>query len=208
MTAGALLHLDGLDADTAAEVRSALADGLTTAVQTAEEAAQSPTAEAAAGDRRTDDSQPDDGDRATGPATDAPTPAAALVTACYAAEYAYERAAVHLPDDDPARSGTAGRVGRLQGVVAAVGALVPDSPTPSDRPAWDLPEDPHDAETARAAMRSAEDAVAASLLGARGSLPPAAFAAWLDDSARARSQAGGAQDLRFEVDQQTQEDAA
>lgn len=208
VTAGALLHLDGLDADTAGEVRSALAEGLTTAVQAAEEAAQAPTAEAAAGDRRTEDAQPDDGDRATGSATAAPTPAAALVTTCYAAEYAYERAAVHLPDDDPARSGTTGRVGRLQGVVAAVGALVPDSPTPSDRPAWDLPEDPHDAETARAAMRSAEDAVAAALLDARGSLPPAALAAWLDDSARARSQAGGAQDLRFEVDQQTQEDAA
>jgi hypothetical protein len=108
VTAGALLHLDGLDADTAAEVRSALAEGLATAVQAAEEAAQSPTAEAAAGDRRTEDAQPDDGDRAEGSATADSTPAAALITACYAAEYAYERAAVHLPDDDPARSGTAG----------------------------------------------------------------------------------------------------
>lgn len=201
VTAGALLHLDDLDADAAGQIRSSLADSLAALLEEADDESAGPSASA------------------TGTAADGATPAEgaspleALATACYAAEYAYERAAVHLTGDDPARSGTSGRIARLQGIVAALGALAPGTALPSDRPAWDLPEDPHDAATARTVLQSAEDHLVAVLLDAQASVPPAAFAVWLDDSARARSRAEGPQDLRFEVrpvsqESDSQEDAA
>jgi hypothetical protein len=197
VAAGALLHLDDLDGEAAGQIRADLADSLAALLEEADDEAASTSA------------TPSDEASPTGEASSLED----LATACYAAEYAYERAAVHLTGEDPARSGASGRIARLQGIVAALGTLAPGVALPSDRPAWDLPEDPHDAATARSAMQSAEDHLAAVLLDARGAVPPAAFAVWLDDSARARSRAQGPQDLRFEVrpdsqESDSQEDAA
>ena len=197
VTAGALLHLDDLDGEAAGQIRADLADSLAALLEEADDEATSTSA------------TPSDEASPTGEAS----PLEDLATACYAAEYAYERAAVHLTGEDPARSGASGRIARLQGIVAALGTLAPGVALPSDRPAWDLPEDPHDAATARSALQSAEDHLAAVLLDARCAVPPAAFAVWLDDSARARSRAQGSQDLRFEVrpdsqESDNQEDAA
>ncbi|WP_198393659.1 hypothetical protein [Brevibacterium yomogidense] len=126
-------------------------------------------------------------------------PLTALITACYTGVYAYERAAVHLPDDDEARRSAHTRIDRLHAMTATAATLEEDVAVPSDRPAWELPVSPRDGSTAREALRIAEDGLVAVLADAQGSVPPAVFLSWLDDSGRARRRAEGSQDLRLTV---------
>lgn len=213
VTAGALLHLDALDAEAAVTLRTDLAEAQRTVLARlegrgdgarADGSSAPPTGAGEPDAAGTDDADGADAEDGAGTAE----PLAALLTACASTQYAYERALVHLDPEDPARAGGAARLRRLQGIIAAGPLLDPALPVPHDRPAWGLPVDPRDAATAREALQAAEDSVAAGLLAARASLPPAALLAWLDDSARARSRAAGPQDLRFEVDTATQENDA
>lgn len=228
VTAGALLHLDALDAEAAVTLRTDLAEAQRTVLARlegrgdgarADGSSAPPTGAGAQDAAGTDDA---DGARVTSPGAagagdhgadgedgaGTAEPLAALLTACASTQYAYERALVHLDPEDPAQAGGAARLRRLQGIIAAGPLLDPALSVPHDRPAWGLPVDPRDAATAREALQAAEDSVAAGLLAARAALPPAALLAWLDDSARARSRAAGPQDLRFEVAAPTQENDA
>lgn len=204
---GALLHIDALDAEAAAAIRSDLADAMREVLDRDE-----PQDDAADGEepdeaRPDDEAPPEDGARPAGDGTTAPAgegadgehPLAALITACYTGVYAYERAAVHLPDDDEARLSAHARIDRLHAMTATAAALEEDMTVPSDRPAWELPVSPRDGSTARESLRIAEDGLVAALADAQGSVPPAVFLSWLDDSGRARRRAEGSQDLRLTV---------
>lgn len=190
VAAGALLHLEELDAEAAGAIRGALADAVRTALDAV---AAGRTASASAGDGAASaDERADDGGEGEHPLV-------GLITASHIAEYAYERAAVHLPGDSAARQGAHARLDDLSGIAAIAPTLAPGVPVPSSRPAWELDPRPDDAPTALAALRAAEDALLEQVWRARGSLPPAVLLSWVDGSARARDRADGFQDLRFEV---------
>lgn len=187
---GALLHLDAVDAEAAAAIRADIAPAMRAALDAVEAdaagaAAATPPAPGASADGRADGEDEH--------------PLVGLVTASHIAEYAYERAAVHLPEDSAARRGAHARLDGLSGVAAIAPTLADGVTVPSNRPAWELDPRPEDAATALAALRAAEDALLAQVWRARGSIPPAVLLSWSDDSARARERADGFQDLRFEV---------
>lgn len=187
---GALLHLDTVDPEAAAAIRGNVAPAMRTALDAVEADAagaahSTPPAPGAPADEGADE----EGEH----------PLVGLVAASHIAEYAYERAAVHLPEESAARRGAHARLDGLSGIAAIAPTLAGGVTVPSNRPAWELEPRPDDAATALAALRSAEDALLAQMWRARGSIPPAVLLSWSDDSARARERADGFQDLRFEV---------
>ncbi len=194
VAAGALLHLDGLDAEAAAEIRGDLAD----AVRTALDEGVADDAATAAPVGPEGDATADDGEDAH--------PLVALITASHIAEYAYERASAHLPTDSSARRESHARLDRLSAIMAIAPTLADGVTVPSSPPAWELTARPEDAQTALETLRTAEDALVDALWTARGAIPPAVLLSWMDDSARARRRADGVQDLRFEVAQRAPEE--
>lgn len=193
VAAGALLHLSDLDPEAARAIRGDLADAVRTALDEVT-------------DRAGTGAPVDPGGHSSAADGDAAHPLAALITSSHIAEYVYERAAVHLAADSPARQESHSRIDGLSGITAIAPTLADDVTVPSSPPAWELGDRPEDAQTALAAIRDAEDALVEQLWSARSAVPPAVFLSWLDDSARARSRADGFQDLRFEVAQRSPEE--
>lgn len=206
---GALLRVDSVDTDAAGAIRADLRDAVREVLggsgsvegQAEEQAGGGSDSDDASGSDRGEgvDGEANDAEDASRAAADArDRPLAALITACYAGVYAYERGSVQLPVDDPARQSAHVRIGQLH-AITAVAATLGDVDVPSNRPAWDLPVVPHDAASAREALRIAEDGLVEALATAQDVVPPIALLSWLDDSGRARRRAEGAQDLRFTV---------
>ncbi|GAA2103299.1 hypothetical protein [Brevibacterium salitolerans] len=184
VSAGALLRLYRADADAARAAADRIRDSAEAALASLPRPADGVGAEASGSEQAETDL--------------AAAGLASLVTAAYQAEYAYERAAVHLREDSPAAAGARERITALAAVAAQASALMAPAAPPADSPAWELRTPPRDHASALTVLLEAEDGLAAALHAARAQTPPPVLLDWLTDSTLARAAAGGGQDLRWD----------
>ncbi len=149
------------------------------------------------------EASPTEGDTPAGEEADPQRQAlTAFAEACYQGSYAYERTAVLVPADAPARQMMRTRITELDVAADLANERLADAghPAAENRPAWQIDPDPASAgaETAGAAYEDALITRIQPLFGDDVQAPRLGLAS-LWQSASARAQLGQLQTLRFDI---------